>query len=201
MKCWCSPFWTNPNFVQCCCPTMSSSQIMHPKSRKTKSEPGRTHQSPRHAGGPETCRESQQVPHTLRSELLPKPGRGKQGLKANSKRSPTKPRFPSKRLPGECLRSWNYIQIGPDNPIFNSSQLSQAQLNLLNIQSSSWRTGLKLAPLLSLQIQSYAVRFTACHLFDANLHCIQVQNVWFFNLLANSSVSSNCCAKGLIDVY
>ena len=37
-------------------------------------------QNPRHAGGPETCRvESQQVPHTLRSEL-----------------------------PGECLWSWNY---------------------------------------------------------------------------------------------
>ena len=133
-------------------------------------------------------------PNRCPIHCAPKPGRGKQGPKANSKRSPTKPRFPSKRLPGECVWSWNYIQIGPDNPTFNSSQLSQAQLNLLNTQSSSWRTGLKLAPLLSLQIQSYAVRFTACHLFDANLHCIQV-NVWVFNLLANSSVSSTGAPK------
>jgi len=105
------------------------------------------------------------------------------------------------RCPIHCAQSFpvsafevGTIQIGPDNPTFNSSQLSQAQLNLLNTQSSSWRTGLKLAPLLSLQIQSYAVRFTACHLFDANLHCIQV-NVWVFNLLANSSVSSTGAPK------
>ena len=160
--------------------------------KNTKSEPGRTRQSPRHAGGPETCGIPTGAPKdlgsldpwALRSGLLSTKTRGKQGPKANSKWSPSEPCFASKRLPGECLRSWNSIHIGPDNPTFNSSQLSQAQLNLLNIQSSSCRSGLKLAPL-RLQIQSYAVRFAACHLFDANLHCIQVQNVWFLNALAN----------------
>ena len=67
--------------------------------------------------------------------------------------------FPSKRLPGECLRSWNSKL---DRTILFSTHPNSHGLN--------W---LKLAPLLSLQIQSYAVRFTACHLFDANLRCIQ----------------------------
>ena len=98
----CSPFWTNPNFVQCCCPTMSSSQMMHPKSRKS--------------------------PSPSLAELIKTPG-----MQVALRLAEWNPN----RCPIHCAQSFpvsafevGTIQIGPDNPTFNSSQLSTGSTQL-----------------------------------------------------------------------
>ena len=138
---------------------------------KAQSEPGRTHQNPRHAGGPETCRvESQQVPHTLRSEL-----------------------------PGECLWSWNYpnwtgqsyFQLIPT--LTGSTQLAKYSKFLLAYRFETCSPSEPPNPELCSALHRMPPLWCEPALYPGK--CLGLQ------FISKFICKFHWCAKGLIDVY